>query len=88
MCASTGQPYGRVFNFSAGPACLPIDVLEKAQDELLNWRGRGTLHRFVLKRRLDLHGEILLAISQDELLSVLSDRRDVSDGDVSSWKGI
>ena len=36
-----GQPYGRVFNFSAGPAVLPIDVLEKAQDELLNWHGSG-----------------------------------------------
>lgn len=39
--ASTGQPYGRVFNFSAGPAVLPLDVLEQAQDELLNWRGSG-----------------------------------------------
>ena len=39
--SATGQPYGRVFNFSAGPACLPLDVLEKAQDELLNWGGSG-----------------------------------------------
>ena len=35
------QPYGRVWNFSAGPACLPLDVLERAQDELLNWGGSG-----------------------------------------------
>lgn len=41
VAASTGQPYGRVFNFSAGPACLPLDVLEQAQDELLNWHGSG-----------------------------------------------
>ncbi len=39
----TGQPYGRVYNFSAGPAVLPLDVLEKAQDELLNWGGSGEL---------------------------------------------
>lgn len=40
--ASSGEhPYGRVINFSAGPACLPLDVLERAQDELLNWRGSG-----------------------------------------------
>lgn len=39
--AATGQPYGRVFNFSAGPAVLPFDVLEQAQDELLNWNGSG-----------------------------------------------
>ncbi|GAB4817068.1 hypothetical protein N2152v2_004114 [Parachlorella kessleri] len=37
----TGQPHGRVYNFSAGPAVLPLDVLEKAQDELLNWGGSG-----------------------------------------------
>lgn len=31
-----------VFNFSAGPAMLPKDVLVKAQQELLNWQGLGT----------------------------------------------
>mmetsp|Transcript_42511 Transcript_42511/g.51614 ORF Transcript_42511/g.51614 Transcript_42511/m.51614 type:complete len:433 (+) Transcript_42511:80-1378(+) len=32
---------GRVFNFSAGPAVLPLDVLEKAQSDLVNWEGCG-----------------------------------------------
>lgn len=31
----------RVYNFSAGPAALPTAVLERAQGELLNWRGSG-----------------------------------------------
>ena len=31
----------RIFNFSAGPAALPQDVLEQARDELVNWRGCG-----------------------------------------------
>jgi phosphoserine aminotransferase len=31
----------RVFNFSAGPAALPEAVLERAQSELLDWRGSG-----------------------------------------------
>ena len=31
----------RIFNFSAGPACLPVDVLERAQKEMLNWNGSG-----------------------------------------------
>jgi phosphoserine aminotransferase len=31
----------RVVNFSAGPCCLPLDVLERARDEMLNWRGSG-----------------------------------------------
>lgn len=31
----------RGFNFGAGPATLPEDVLQDIQDELLNWQGMG-----------------------------------------------
>jgi phosphoserine aminotransferase len=31
----------RVHNFSAGPATLPLSVLEKARDELTDYRGKG-----------------------------------------------
>ena len=31
----------RVFNFSAGPAMLPEAVLEKAQQEFMDWNGSG-----------------------------------------------
>jgi len=31
----------RVFNFSAGPAALPLEVLEQLRDEMLDWRGQG-----------------------------------------------
>ncbi|AOE50197.1 3-phosphoserine/phosphohydroxythreonine transaminase [Kangiella sediminilitoris] len=31
----------RAFNFSAGPAAIPTEVLERAQEELLNWQGYG-----------------------------------------------
>ncbi|HET19009.1 MAG TPA: aminotransferase class V-fold PLP-dependent enzyme, partial [Chromatiales bacterium] len=31
----------RVFNFSAGPAMLPAEVLERARDEMLDWNGSG-----------------------------------------------
>jgi len=31
----------RAFNFSAGPAVLPLDVLKQAQEEMLDWRGSG-----------------------------------------------
>ncbi len=31
----------RVYNFSAGPAAIPLPVLERARDELTNWRGCG-----------------------------------------------
>ena len=39
--AAVKQPHDRVFNFSAGPAMLPLDVLEEAQKDLLNWKGSG-----------------------------------------------
>jgi phosphoserine aminotransferase len=31
----------RIYNFSAGPAMLPQEVLEQARDEMLNWQGSG-----------------------------------------------
>ncbi|MGF1698913.1 3-phosphoserine/phosphohydroxythreonine transaminase [Photobacterium makurazakiensis] len=32
----------KVFNFCAGPAMIPADVLKKAQQELINWNDHGT----------------------------------------------
>ncbi len=31
----------RIYNFSAGPAVLPREVLEQAREELVNWQGCG-----------------------------------------------
>ncbi|MRT00954.1 3-phosphoserine/phosphohydroxythreonine transaminase [Ralstonia pickettii] len=31
----------RVYNFSAGPAVLPVEVLEQAKDEMVSWHGSG-----------------------------------------------
>jgi phosphoserine aminotransferase len=31
----------RVFNFRPGPAVLPVEVLEQARDEMLDWHGTG-----------------------------------------------
>jgi phosphoserine aminotransferase len=30
-----------IFNFSAGPAMLPQDVMQRAQKEFINWQGQG-----------------------------------------------
>lgn len=38
---SSATAVKRAFNFSAGPAILPLDVLKQAQDELLDWHGSG-----------------------------------------------
>ena len=31
----------RAYNFNAGPSALPLEVLEKAQQELVNYNGSG-----------------------------------------------
>jgi phosphoserine aminotransferase len=36
-----GGVAGRIHNFSAGPAVMPVPVLEQVRDELLNWSGSG-----------------------------------------------
>ena len=33
--------YDRSYNFSAGPATMPVEVLEEIRDEMLNYRGSG-----------------------------------------------
>lgn len=32
---------GRIYNFSAGPAMLPVEVLQEAAEEMLDYRGTG-----------------------------------------------
>ncbi len=34
-------PYDRSFNFSAGPGVMPLEVLEKAKADLINYKGAG-----------------------------------------------
>ncbi len=48
----------RVFNFSAGPAQLPLPVLKKAQDELLSYQGKG-MSVMELSHRSKEFGEII-----------------------------
>src|SRR5713226_2646555 len=36
-----GQAIKRAFNFNAGPAGLPLAVLERVREELLDYRGTG-----------------------------------------------
>ena len=39
--AGTGAKTKRAFNFNAGPAALPLPVLERMRDEMLDYRGTG-----------------------------------------------
>lgn len=34
-------PAARPYNFSAGPAAMPVEVLQQAADEMLDWQGTG-----------------------------------------------
>src|SRR5215813_6455843 len=37
----TASSAKRVYNFNAGPSALPLAVLERIREELLDWRGSG-----------------------------------------------
>jgi phosphoserine aminotransferase len=55
----------RIHNFSAGPAVLPVPVLEQVRDELLNWRGSGMSVMEMSHR--SAHFESILQDAEDSL---------------------
>lgn len=63
----------RIFNFSAGPAMLPLEVLEKAQKELINYNATGQSVMEMSHRSTDFE-EILLQTQAllSELLNIPS----------------
>ena len=58
--SSTSDTY-RVHNFSAGPSCLPLDVLKEAQAEMLSLEGSGM--SFMEMSHRDVNGPVQNAIS-------------------------
>jgi len=63
----------RVFNFAAGPATLPLEVLEQAQSELTDWGGSGMSVMEVSHRSKAFKGVAAqLEASLRELLAVPS----------------
>lgn len=48
----------RIYNFSSGPAMLPVEVLAQASAEMLSYRGSG-MSVMELSHRSDLFGEVL-----------------------------
>jgi phosphoserine aminotransferase len=67
----TIQEMARIFNFSAGPAVLPEEVLARAGDEMLDWHGSG-----MCVMEMSHRGEEFIAIAEEaekdlrELLAV------------------
>ncbi|MCW5960752.1 MAG: 3-phosphoserine/phosphohydroxythreonine transaminase [Pyrinomonadaceae bacterium] len=60
----------RIFNFSAGPAALPLPVLEKAQNELLSFNGIGMSVMEVSHR--SKHFEPILTGAETNLRALLN----------------
>ncbi len=56
--------YGRSFNFSAGPAIMPEEVLEEIRDEVLNYRGSG-MSVMEMSHRSKVYQQIVDEAEQD-----------------------
>lgn len=54
----------RVYNFSAGPAMLPVEVLKEAADEMLDYRGTG-MSVMEMSHRSKAFEEIITTAEQD-----------------------
>lgn len=66
----------RIFNFGAGPAALPEEVLKQAADEMLDWHGSG-LSVMEMSHRGKEFGSIIETAERDlrELLAVPTNYR-------------
>jgi len=64
----------RVFNFNAGPAALPLSVLQRVQEELLDYRGSG-MSVMEMSHRSKVYEEIQSRAERDlrRLLSIPDD---------------
>lgn len=65
------QKYNRVYNFSAGPAVLPIEVLETARDDMLNYQNSG-MSVMEMSHRSKTYDEIIKTAEKDlrELMNI------------------
>jgi len=63
------QAARRVFNFNAGPGALPLPVLERIREELLDWRGSGMSVMEMSHRSPEF--ESIIATAEQKLRSLL-----------------
>lgn len=55
---------GRVYNFSAGPAMLPVEVLQEAAEEMLDYKGSG-MSVMEMSHRSKVYEEIIQEAEKD-----------------------
>jgi len=63
------QATRRVFNFNAGPGALPLPVLERIREELLDWHGSGMSVMEMSHRSPEF--ESIIAVAEQKLRSLL-----------------
>ena len=63
--------YNRLYNFSAGPAVLPVEVLETARDEMLNYQNSG-MSVMEMSHRSKIYDSIIKTAEKDlrDLLNI------------------
>jgi len=62
---------GRKSNFGAGPCCLPLAVLQKAQEEMLNWEGKAGMCVMEMSHR-GAHFESIIKTAREDLRELLA----------------
>jgi phosphoserine aminotransferase len=67
--ALPAQAANRAFNFNAGPGALPLPVLERVREELLDWRGTGMSVMEMSHRSPEF--ESIIATAEQKLRSLL-----------------
>ena len=69
----------RIINFNPGPAALPLDVLEEAKDEMLDYKGSGMSVAEISHRSThfdDILNEMMDEISEEEFYkNILEEHR-------------
>lgn len=65
--------YNRVYNFAAGPATLPVEVLEEAKEEMMNYQHTG-MSVMEMSHRSKMYEEIIQKAENSlrELLNIPS----------------
>ncbi len=63
--------YNRAFNFSAGPAVLPVEVLESARDDMMNYQNSG-MSVMEMSHRSKIYDNIIKTAEKDlrELMNI------------------
>ena len=72
------QKYDRVYNFSAGPSILPLEVLEQVKEDLLNYKGTGQSVMEMSHRSKEYQKIIDEAEALEQFIGLRSDIEDMS----------